>query len=636
MKVHSTNFKKQLIEMGRELDSIITFGETVLSKEEINAVTPSYQGALLKSVMKQLDIDANVEIPVGTILNYKFGLKIDDEYEYIDFGNYIVYSVEKKEDTNSFEMVCYDKLLYSMVDYVSLGITYPISIRDYIIKISEFLGIEFANANDEFANYDKMISNELYLDENNNSLGYTFRDVLDELSQVTASNICINASDELEIRYINKTDDIIDEEYLKDINVNFGEKFGPINTIVLSRSGGADSIYYPDEIPENAIEFKISENQIMNFNDRSDYLQAIYEKLNGLEFYINDFVSTGVVYYDLADMYNVKVYDKIYNCLMLNDEILVTQGLQENIFTEKPEETNTDYSKADKTDRKINQTYIIANKQKGNIEILTSQVNSISDELGNSYTKEEINRLIQNSQTGLTNTFSEAGGNNIFRNTGLWFEDDEGYEFWQGIANKKTNDQATNQVSILLQKGIFIQEQEVSNGNYTVSFKYRKLIELANASVLINDVEYQLDNLEFKEFYTGEKDEETNEYITQPIIVNTNHLKIEFRCDTNNGVELYDLMANKGAIKLTYSQNENETTTDTVNISKGITITSSNMDVEFKANADGVRLYTTSGEKKTEFTDKGLTTKEAVVEDEAQIVKTLWQEVGEQTWITRM
>lgn len=636
MKVHSTNFKKQLIEMGRELDSIITFGETVLSKEEINAVTPSFQGALLKSVMKQLDIDSNVEIPVGTILNYKFGLKVDNEFEYIDFGNYIVYSVEKKEDTNSFEIVCYDKLLYSMVDYVSLGIAYPISIRDYIIKISEFLGVEFANANDEFANYDKMISNELYLDENNNSLGYTFRDVLDELSQVTASNICINASDELEVRYINKTDDIIDEEYLKDINVNFGEKFGPINTIVLSRGGGADSIYYPDEIPENAIEFKISENQIMNFNDRSDYLQAIYEKLNGLEFYINDFVSTGVVYYDLADMYNVKVYDKIYNCLMLNDEILVTQGLQENIFTTKPEETNTDYSKADKTDRKINQTYIIANKQKGDIEILTSQVNSINDDLGNSYTKEEINQLIQNSQTGLTNTFSEAGGNNIFRNTGLWFEDEEGYEFWKGTANKKTNDQATNQVSILLQEGSFIQEQEVSNGSYTVSFKYRKLIELANASVLINDVEYQLDNLEFKEFYTGEKDEETNEYITQPIIVNTSHLKIEFRSDTNNSVELYDLMANKGAIKLAYSQNENETTTDTVNISKGITITSSNMDVEFKANADGVRVYTTSGEKKTEFTDKGLTTKEAVVEDEAQIVKTLWQEVGEQTWITRM
>ena len=59
-------------------------------------------------------------------------------------------------------------------------------------------------------------------------------------------------------------------------------------------------------------------------------------------------------------------------------------------------------------------------------------------------------------------------------------------------------------------------------------------------------------------------------------------------------------------------------------------------DVVFKANADGVRLYTLSGQIKTRFTDKGMTTKEAIVEDEAQIVGTLWQEVGDQTWITRM
>ena len=42
---------------------------------------------------------------------------------------------------------------------------------------------------------------------------------------------------------------------------------------------------------------------------------------------------------------------------------------------------------------------------------------------------------------------------------------------------------------------------------------------------------------------------------------------------------------NVGRTKLAYSQNANETTTDTVNISQGITITSSNTDTIFKANA---------------------------------------------------
>ena len=37
-----------------------------------------------------------------------------------------------------------------------------------------------------------------------------------------------------------------------------------------------------------------------------------------------------------------------------------------------------------------------------------------------------------------------------------------------------------------------------------------------------------------------------------------------------NYLKIYDLMCNKGNVKLAYSQNENETTTDTVNISKGM------------------------------------------------------------------
>lgn len=378
MKTHTSEFKNQIKTMGRELDSKITYtlnGVNVeLGKEQLNSITPTYQGALLKSVMKELDIDSNVYIPEKTILNYQFGVKVNGEYEYINFGNYIVYKAEKQEDTNSYKLTCYDKMLYSMIDYEKMDITYPISIRDYIKAICDKLGLTFANTNDTFANYDKQIQNELYLDESNNSLGYTFRDVLDELSQVTASCICINENDELEIRYINEINDTIDEEFLKDININFGERYGAINTIVLSRSGGSDNIYFPETLPENPFEFKISDNQIMNFNDRVDYLPDIYSKLSGIEFYINDFSSTGICYYELLDKYNVKIGDNTYSCIMLNDEINITQGLEENIYTEMPEETETDYTKADKTDRKINQTYIIVDKQNKKIEALVSEV----------------------------------------------------------------------------------------------------------------------------------------------------------------------------------------------------------------------------------------------------------------------
>ena len=398
MKVHTTAFKEQIKEMGRELDSIITYGDTVLGNEQLNAVTPSFQGGILKSVMKQLDIDSNVPIPVGTILNYQFGVKVNGEYEYLDFGNYVVKDVEKQEDTISYKITCYDKLLFSMKDYTKMPIIYPITIRSYINSLCSFLGIRFANNNDTFVNYNKTIPNELYLDTNGNSIGYTFRDVLDELAQVTASTICLNDNDELEIRYINDTGDTIDEEFLKNVNVNFGERYGKVNSVVLSRSGESDNVYLRDEASVNTnglTELKIVDNQIMNFNNRDEFLPEILGKLNGLEYYLNDFASTGIAYYDLCDRYNVKVGDNTYSCVMFNDELLITQGLEENIFTEMPQETETDYTKADKTDRKINQTYLIVDKQNQQIEAVVSQTDEQNQKIAKvTQTVDELNSKI--------------------------------------------------------------------------------------------------------------------------------------------------------------------------------------------------------------------------------------------------
>ena len=72
-------------------------------------------------------------------------------------------------------------------------------------------------------------------------------------------------------------------------------------------------------------------------------------------------------------------------------------------------------------------TQIQVDKDKVLIDSLTSQTQTIQDDLKqNYYTLEQTNELVQTAQTGLTNTFSEAGGNNIFRNTGLWFEQNGG------------------------------------------------------------------------------------------------------------------------------------------------------------------------------------------------------------------
>ena len=57
---------------------------------------------------------------------------------------------------------------------------------------------------------------------------------------------------------------------------------------------------------------------------------------------------------------------------MFHNEQNITQGLEENIFAEKPKTSETDYTKADKTDQKLNQTNLIVDKQNQQITALVS------------------------------------------------------------------------------------------------------------------------------------------------------------------------------------------------------------------------------------------------------------------------
>ena len=391
MKAHTTGFKENLIELGRELRGVITYGNTTL-EEEIYSITPHYNADLLKSVMKQLDIELSVDIPLNTIINCQIGIKVNNNYEMLNYGNYVVYNSEKQEDTGTYKITCYDKMLYSMKQNEDLGVEYPIKIKDYLIALGNKIGLSVANTT--FYNQDMKIPSELYLGQE-----YTYRDILDEIAQATGSIICLNENDEIVVKYPTQTNDTIDEDYLKDINVDFGQKYGVINSIVLSRSGESDNVYLRDEksVAQNGLtEVKIVDNQIMNFNNRSDYLQGILNALNGLYYYLNDFNSTGILYYEVGDLYNVKIGENTYQCLMLNDEINVTTGIEEIVHTDLPEKTETDYSKADKTDMRINKTYLIVDKQNQKIESVVNNVTEQNNKISQiTQTVDEINSKIQ-------------------------------------------------------------------------------------------------------------------------------------------------------------------------------------------------------------------------------------------------
>lgn len=231
MKAHSNEFKEEIKLLGKQQDVKITYTidneQITLGSEDINSVTPNYEASLLKSVMKGLDLDSNIDIPLGTEIKFEYGLLVNGAYEYLDYGNYIVYSSEKQEDTLSYSIKCYDKMLYSMKDYEHIEVNYPCKIKKFLTELCKKIGLEFKDST--FANQDREFANELFMTINEDgtysSMGYTYRDVLDQIAETTGGCICITLDDKVEVRYINDTNDTIDEEYINDTNVNFGEKY---------------------------------------------------------------------------------------------------------------------------------------------------------------------------------------------------------------------------------------------------------------------------------------------------------------------------------------------------------------------------------------------------------------------------
>lgn len=231
MKSHTSEFKEEIKTLGKQQSVRITYTlnneQIILTDEDINSATPNYEASLLKSVMKGLDLDSNIDIPIGTEVKFEYGLLVNESYEYLNYGTYIVKESKKQEDTLSYKITCYDKLLYSMKDYEHIEVNYPCKIKKFLTELCKKIGLEFKDST--FANQDREFANELFMtineDETYSSMGYTYRDVLDQIAEVTGGCICMTLDGKVEIRYINNTNDTIDEEYINDTNVNFGEKY---------------------------------------------------------------------------------------------------------------------------------------------------------------------------------------------------------------------------------------------------------------------------------------------------------------------------------------------------------------------------------------------------------------------------
>lgn len=373
MKNVTSNFKEDIRTYGRQIDCKIKINDENIDIDNINYIKPSFNACLFKTIMHKIEIDSKMDISKKTKINIQAGIKLNEtNYEYINYNTYFVNSSERQEDTISYIIVAYDKMIESMIDY-DLKIYEEISLREYLIEVCNRLGWNTDNIPTIFINSTKMVNPVLH-----QNIGYTFRDVLDEIATLSCSNLLFKGED-FYLIYPNKTGEEIDETYLDEDNINIGEKYF-INSLVFSRVENSDNIYRQDEasIHLNGLhEYKISDNQLLSNNDRDLYIDDMFNYLKTLEFYIFDIKSKGILFFEACDMFNLNLSNKIYPIILLNNEIQFEDGLSESMYLDKPDETETEYKYADTTDKKINQTYIVVDKQN---QIIKGVVNNVTEQ----------------------------------------------------------------------------------------------------------------------------------------------------------------------------------------------------------------------------------------------------------------
>lgn len=572
----------------------------------------------------------------ASVINIQLGVRTSefDDYEYIDWGEFVVYDKEEKIDTGSLKLYLYDHMIDSHIKYVDspLSLDYSkedVTVLDLLRAICNKFGWILKTT--DFANANKIISEDKYTELTD----FTYRDILDEIAAVAGGFIKIINKD-LYVAYPTDTGETIDENDLEKLTI--GKKIGAYNTIVLGRSPQEDNIYYPSASPASGrISIRIDNNQIMDRN-RSDFIEEIYNHINGLSYYVFDYKSFGFGYYEFGDIVTLKdLHENEYKTILFNITVEITSGIKEKANTKEPKYSETKYQYATSIEKRITNTEIITNKQEGKIQeiieeqigassrmnLLESTINETKRTISD-YQSETDNKMAEfkESLDGLNINLKNNSGNNIF-----YYDT----EFWNGDAiesytNTDTKKNAVSGMGYKLSIGTASQEATVKNDIYTISFLYRNTNKLDNTTVSINGVAEKLN-------YTGN---DWKEY-TKQVKVTDNRILLAFTTDTNDAIDIADVMGNIGYEKQAWSQNPNETHTDTVDIGKGIKVKSSTTNTELNADSDGIRVINTNtSDVVAEFTDKGMETEEMVVRGKAQIAGLLFQEIEGQSWISKL
>lgn len=570
-------------------------------------------------------------------IEVKLGFNLEGTEELISFGNYIIEKPDTEEVQAKTNFIGYDYMIKFNKLYVDNN-TYPISLANYFTNLCNQVGVEVGNI--DFVNADYMVQGNAFT--NNEDC----RTVLSAIAQIAGGIAKIGRDNKVYIINLS-AGDVLEEIDGNNYDTFTPNKvFGPINKVILRMNSGVDgeeSVRSDEEsISQNGeCAITISDNPILTSQEERELvIDNIFNAIKGIAYLPFKTTYYGYPYADSTDKAKISnVNDTEYNSYIFNHTISYDGSFSGSIETSALTKTQSMYKNTLDLKSRFRRTELAVDKINGKItsiieqqEGTQSQINAITQDANSTterieYIENETNSKIEElkvSIDGVSNKFTQNGGNNLFY---------YGIEFWESAntlnleeyTNTEIKGNSVSGLGYKVNSGSAYQKiEDIQNDNYTISFKYKKTgAELANASVKINGEEYPLTETDWSEFVQT---------------VTANYITIEFIADTDDTLYVTDLLANIGTEKDVWTQNPNETRTDTVKIGKGIEVRNNKANTYTRIDEDGTRIYNINNDAEpvAEFTDKGMETKDLEVNGQAQIAGILIKKVGNQTWISSL
>lgn len=404
-----------------------------------------------------------------------------------------------------------------------------------------------------------------------------------------------------------------------------------------------DKSFIPFEgMPET--ELVISDNPFAYTQEKRVQLIEAGRRLFGLTYTPMSMDMIGFIYLNAVDKIGAtNLNGQTFYTYLLNHTINYTGVVLDSMESQAKTRTETKYQFMPQMIQALKHTEITVDKANQKIEAVAKKEDETSEKVSKleidldgltstvakkDDVQQQINKLEQTIE-GTTNKLSTIGGNNIF-----YFST----EYWEKLSSSTTlgissisNTTIKNNTNAgfgyLLDICSVMQKQKVKNGKYTISYSYLKLKSLATGYIVINGQKVDFTAAAINNWYDND--------VT--INVTNNLIEIELHSDTSAAFYLADLMVAAGEEKQVWSQNANETITDTVQIGKGVQVNSSAADTYTRIDADGNRTYNSiTGDVVAEMTKDGIYGKELEIKEQAKINGILVQTIGTQIWISSL